>query len=287
MVKPGGTGSPARVISATPAPLPPSRSRIWALPSSKRYTHLVVRRREGAPSVDGREARAGAVRPIAAGVAVLVVFLAALDFGVTGIIGPLGVTGGRGGPRVSPPWGLTAPAGRRRRGTRPDQGAAPTTDHLRRSVALETAIFAGGCFWGVEDAFRHLSGVVGTRVGYTGGRTETPTYREVCGHTTGHAEAVEVVYEPTTVTYEDLVTAFFLDIHDPTQVISQGPDVGDQYRSAIFVRDAAQRATAERVRARLDAEGRFRRPIATEITDAPRFWEAEEYHQRLRWQLSL
>lgn len=161
--------------------------------------------------------------------------------------------------------------------TVPSPGAATEP---QRSVALETAIFAGGCFWGVEDAFRHLSGVVGTRVGYTGGRTETPTYREVCGHTTGHAEAVEVVYEPTTVTYEDLVTAFFLDIHDPTQVNRQGPDVGDQYRSAIFVRDAAQRATAERVRARLDAEGRFRRPIATEITDAPRFWEAEEYHQQ-------
>jgi peptide-methionine (S)-S-oxide reductase len=148
------------------------------------------------------------------------------------------------------------------------------------ATRLQTATFAGGCFWGVEDAFRRLPGVVATRVGYTGGRTERPTYAEVCSHTTGHAEAVEVVYDPDKVSYEDLVTAFFLDIHDPTQLNRQGPDVGDQYRSAIYVRGAEQREAAERIARRLDAESRFHRPIVTEIADAPRFWEAEEYHQQ-------
>jgi peptide-methionine (S)-S-oxide reductase len=154
---------------------------------------------------------------------------------------------------------------------RPDQ-ADPGT--------LETATFAGGCFWGVEDAFRRLPGVVSTRVGYAGGRTEHPTYGDVCSHTTGHAEAVEVAYDPTRVSYEQLLSAFLLDIHDPTQRNRQGPDIGDQYRSAIFVHDAGQREAAERVLQRLGAEGRFRRPIVTEVTDAPRFWEAEEYHQQ-------
>jgi len=148
------------------------------------------------------------------------------------------------------------------------------------AVSLETATFAGGCFWGVEDAFRRLPGVVATRVGYAGGRTERPTYAEVCSHATGHAETVEVVYDPARISYEQLVTAFLVDIHDPTQRNRQGPDVGDQYRSAVFVRDAGQREAAERIRRRLTEEGRFRRPIVTEITDAPRFWEAEDYHQQ-------
>jgi peptide-methionine (S)-S-oxide reductase len=148
------------------------------------------------------------------------------------------------------------------------------------AVAHETAIFAGGCFWGVEDAFRHLPGVVATRVGYTGGHTEHPTYRDVCSHTTGHAEAVEVVYDPARVSYEELVTAFLVDIHDPTQLNRQGPDVGDQYRSALFVRNAGQRAAAERVLGRLAEQSRSRHPIVTEVTDAAAFWEAEEYHQQ-------
>jgi peptide-methionine (S)-S-oxide reductase len=154
------------------------------------------------------------------------------------------------------------------------EAATPPADNL------ETAAFAGGCFWGVEDAFRSLPGVVATRVGYAGGHTDHPTYREVCSHTTGHAESVEVVYDPARVSYEDLVTAFLVDIHDPTQLNRQGPDVGDQYRSAIFVRDLGQRQTAERVLARLAEQSRSRRPIVTEVTDAPRFWEAEEYHQQ-------
>ncbi|MGA8015909.1 MAG: peptide-methionine (S)-S-oxide reductase MsrA [Candidatus Dormiibacterota bacterium] len=145
---------------------------------------------------------------------------------------------------------------------------------------LQTATFAGGCFWGVEDAFRQVPGVVATRVGYTGGRTANPTYRDVCSHTTGHAEAVEVTFDPARVGYEQLLGAFFQDIHDPTQKNRQGPDVGDQYRSAVYVHSQEQRQAAEQLRARLDAEGRFRRPIVTEITDAPRFWEAEDYHQQ-------
>ncbi len=145
---------------------------------------------------------------------------------------------------------------------------------------LQTATFAGGCFWGVEDAFRQIPGVVATRVGYTGGRTANPTYRDVCSHTTGHAEAVEVTFDPARVGYQQLLTAFFQDIHDPTQKNRQGPDVGDQYRSAVYVRSPEQRETAERFRAHLDAEGRFRRTIVTEITDAPQFWEAEDYHQQ-------
>jgi peptide-methionine (S)-S-oxide reductase len=148
------------------------------------------------------------------------------------------------------------------------------------AVAHETAVFAGGCFWGVEDAFRSLPGVVATRVGYTGGRTEHPTYREVCSHTTGHAEAVQVVYDPALISYDDLVTAFLVDIHDPTQLNRQGPDVGDQYRSAIFVRGAAQREAAERVLRRLAEQNHSRLPIVTEVADASHFWEAEEYHQQ-------
>jgi peptide-methionine (S)-S-oxide reductase len=147
------------------------------------------------------------------------------------------------------------------------------------AVAVETATFAGGCFWGVEDAFRSIPGVLRTRVGYAGGHTENPDYEDVCSHTTGHAEAVEVAYDPAIVSYEQLVSAFF-ELHDPTQLNRQGPDVGDQYRSAVYVRDARQRETAERIRAGLDAGGRFRRPIVTEITDTPRFWEAEDYHQQ-------
>src|ERR1035437_3514858 len=132
----------------------------------------------------------------------------------------------------------------------------------------EMAIFAGGGFWGVEDDFRHLPGVIATRVGYAGGRTDRPTYREVCSHTTGHAEAVQVVYDPALISYDDLVTAFLVDINDPTQLNRQGPAVGDQYRSAIFVRGAAQREAAERVLRRLAEQNHSRLPIVTEVADA-------------------
>jgi peptide-methionine (S)-S-oxide reductase len=142
---------------------------------------------------------------------------------------------------------------------------------------MAKATFAAGCFWGVEDTYRHVPGVERTRVGYIGGRTENPTYRDVCSHTTGHAEAVEVTYNPDVVSYEDLLKVFWAS-HDPTQVNRQGPDVGDSYRTAIFTHDAAQETAARELR---NAEqSRHGKPIATEITPAPTFWEAEEYHQQ-------
>jgi peptide-methionine (S)-S-oxide reductase len=139
------------------------------------------------------------------------------------------------------------------------------------------ATFAAGCFWGVEVAFRNIDGVKDAIVGYTGGHTENPSYREVCGDATGHAEAVEVTFDDEQVSYEQLLDVFW-SLHDPTQVNRQGPDVGSQYRSAIFIHDDAQRAVAEASRER--AQARFSRPIATVIEDAGPFWPAEDYHQR-------
>jgi peptide-methionine (S)-S-oxide reductase len=143
----------------------------------------------------------------------------------------------------------------------------------------EKATFAAGCFWGVEAAFREIPGVIATAVGYTGGHTENPTYRQVCAHTTGHAEAVEVTYDPTQVSYDDLLNVFW-ENHDPTQLNRQGPDVGDNYRSAIFYHDAEQEAAARASKERLEQSGRYRRPIVTEIVPAPTFWMAEDYHQQ-------
>ncbi len=144
---------------------------------------------------------------------------------------------------------------------------------------MEKAIFAAGCFWGVEDTFLNVAGVTATRVGYTGGHTSNPTYREVCGGDTGHAEAVEVVFDPALVSFEQLL-AIFWQSHDPTQLNRQGPDFGSQYRSAIFYLSDQQRQAAEASRDGLERSGRLRRPIVTEITAAGTFWEAEEYHQK-------
>ncbi len=141
------------------------------------------------------------------------------------------------------------------------------------------ATFGAGCFWGVEMSFRRLDGVTDTAVGYAGGHTENPTYRDVCSHGTGHAEVVEVDYDPAQISYESLLEAFF-EIHDPTQVNRQGPDVGDQYRSVIFFHTPEQQAAAVRFKDELDGAERFARPIATSIEPAPTFWRAEEYHQR-------
>ena len=139
------------------------------------------------------------------------------------------------------------------------------------------ATFGAGCFWGVEAAFRRLDGVEQTRVGYAGGSVENPTYEQVCSHETGHAEVVEVTYDESTVPYEQLLAVFWAE-HDPTQLNRQGPDVGSQYRSAIFVHDAEQRAAAEASRERV--QERLSKPVVTQIEDAPPFWEAEDYHQR-------
>jgi peptide-methionine (S)-S-oxide reductase len=141
----------------------------------------------------------------------------------------------------------------------------------------ETATFAAGCFWGVEVDFRNTPGVTDVRVGYAGGHAESPTYQEVCSGTTGHAEAVEVTFDPSEVSYADLLETFW-DLHDPTQMNRQGPDVGTQYRSAIFTHSPAQAEAAAESKAR--AQLRFARPIATEIVDAPTFWPAEDYHQQ-------
>ena len=143
----------------------------------------------------------------------------------------------------------------------------------------EKATFAAGCFWGVEAAFRQIEGVMSTRVGYSGGQTDNPTYEDVCSHTTGHAEVVEVTYDPEQVSYEELLDVFWRK-HDPTQLNRQGWDVGDQYRSVIFVHDEEQRAAAERSKAELDASGRYRKPIVTAIEPAQTFYVAEDYHQQ-------
>ena len=147
------------------------------------------------------------------------------------------------------------------------------------AMTRDTATFAAGCFWGAEAAFRQIKGVTNATVGYTGGHTTHPTYEQVCSHTTGHAEAVEVEYDPRQVTYEQLLDAFW-QIHDPTTKNRQGPDVGDQYRSAVFYHTPAQQQAAETVKASLERSGRFKRPIVTEITPATTFYRAEEYHQR-------
>ena len=149
----------------------------------------------------------------------------------------------------------------------------------KEPVMTEKAIVAAGCFWGVQAAFDRVKGVAATTVGYTGGRTKNPTYEQVCTHTTGHAEAVLVEYDPKQVSYEQVLDAFWA-MHDPTTKNRQGPDVGSQYRSAIFYRTPEQHTAAEAVKARLDRGGRFGRPIVTEVTSASTFYPAEEYHQK-------
>ena len=144
---------------------------------------------------------------------------------------------------------------------------------------MAKATFGAGCFWGVEMSFRRLEGVTDAAVGYAGGHTEDPTYHDVCGHGTGHAEVVEIEYDPALITYEALLDAFF-EMHDPTQIDRQGPDIGDQYRSVVFFHNPDQRALAEKAKAELNASGSYARPIATLIEPAPTFWRAEAYHQR-------
>ncbi|MEO7986624.1 MAG: peptide-methionine (S)-S-oxide reductase MsrA [Gemmatimonadales bacterium] len=146
-------------------------------------------------------------------------------------------------------------------------------------ATFNKATFAAGCFWGVETLFRQVEGVTDVVVGYTGGQTTDPTYKDVCSGRTGHAEAVEVTFDPARVSYDRLLDAFWGG-HDPTTLNRQGPDRGVQYRSGVFYRDEAQRAEAEASRARWNQSGRFRGPIVTEITPATEFYRAEEYHQR-------
>lgn len=143
----------------------------------------------------------------------------------------------------------------------------------------EKATFAAGCFWQVEDAFSKVKGVVSTMVGYTGGKTENPSYENVCTDATGHAEAVHVEFNPSKVSYEELLDVFW-SIHDPTQLNRQGPDIGTQYRSAIFYHNEKQRKAAIASKEKLEKSGKFNNPIATQIAPVSEFYKAEEYHQK-------
>ena len=144
---------------------------------------------------------------------------------------------------------------------------------------MEKATFGAGCFWHVEEAFRHLKGVNSTTVGYTGGTLKNPTYEEVCTDKTGHAEVVEIIYDPAKISYEELLNVFW-DIHDPTTKNRQGPDVGTQYRSVIFYHTLEQRTVAETSKKNLDQSKKYKKKIMTEITKATTFYPAEEYHQQ-------
>jgi peptide-methionine (S)-S-oxide reductase len=150
---------------------------------------------------------------------------------------------------------------------------------VRKASSSALATFAAGCFWGVEETFRRAPGVLSTRVGYTGGTTKDPSYKEVCTDTTGHAEAVEVTYDPKKISYEQLLKMFW-DNHNPTTRNAQGPDIGSQYRSAIFTHTPEQKKAAEDSRSALDKAKKFFRPIVTEILPASTFYPAEEYHQQ-------
>ena len=141
------------------------------------------------------------------------------------------------------------------------------------------ATFAAGCFWHVEDLFRKTKGVKSTQVGYTGGRLTNPTYEEVCTDKTGHVEAVQVEYDPDEVSYNDLLKIFW-ENHDPTTLNRQGPDVGSQYRSAVFYHDESQKQEAEKSKEELEKSGYYQKPIVTEVAPAPEFYKAEEYHQK-------
>jgi peptide-methionine (S)-S-oxide reductase len=144
---------------------------------------------------------------------------------------------------------------------------------------METATFGAGCFWGVEARFQQVPGVIETAVGYEGGELDNPTYKDVCTDRTGHAEVVEVKFDPAQVSYQRLLDLFF-ELHDPTQLNRQGPDWGAQYRSVIFFHSPEQEATAKATIARLTEQKTFRKPVVTQVVPAQSFWRAEEYHQK-------
>ena len=146
-------------------------------------------------------------------------------------------------------------------------------------MSKEKATFGAGCFWGVEEAFRTLPGVISTAVGYAGGTKDHPTYEDVCSDRTGHAEVVEVEFDPEVISYDKLLDVFWSN-HNPTTMNRQGPDVGTQYRSVVFYHSPEQKAQAEAAKIALDRSGKFSRPIVTQIEPAPPFWRAEEYHQK-------
>jgi peptide-methionine (S)-S-oxide reductase len=157
--------------------------------------------------------------------------------------------------------------------------AAPGPNFRKESTKMEQATFGAGCFWGVEAAFRQIQGVTSTAVGYSGGSVDNPTYQDVCTDGTGHAEVVQVEFDPTRVSYEQLLDVFWTN-HDPTTPNRQGPDVGSQYRSVIFYHTPEQKAAALASKEKLERTGRFKRPIVTEVVPAATFWRAEDYHQQ-------
>jgi len=173
---------------------------------------------------------------------------------------------------ATPAPGSPTPAPDLAPAARPAPGGAP-------AAVSDTAVFAGGCFWGVEAVFEHVKGVVSATSGYAGGRVSSPSYAEVSEGTTGHAESVEVVYDPAQVSYEQLLEVFFTVAHDPTQRNRQGPDVGPQYRSVVFYRNEAQRRAAEQYIAELSRTHAYARPIVTERVPLRAFYPAEAYHQ--------
>ena len=144
---------------------------------------------------------------------------------------------------------------------------------------VELATFAGGCFWGVQEFFDEIAGVVKTTVGYTGGHTKNPTYKEVCSDETGHAEAIQIEFDPKIISFEALLNLFW-EVHDPTTLNRQGPDYGTQYRSAIFYHSKAQNELALKSKAALERSGKYSRPIVTEVVEASEFYPAEDYHQK-------
>jgi methionine-S-sulfoxide reductase len=150
---------------------------------------------------------------------------------------------------------------------------------METGVKRETATLAGGCFWGMEEILRQIPGVISTRVGYIGGTKCEPNYREVCTGATGHAEAIEIVFDPAQLTFEQLL-GYFFRMHDPTTLNRQHNDIGTQYRSAIFYHSEEQKRVAEKVKTEVNASGKWKRPIVTEITPATEFWPAEDYHQQ-------
>jgi methionine-S-sulfoxide reductase len=159
------------------------------------------------------------------------------------------------------------------------QRMTKTETNVQSETPVEVAVLAGGCFWGVEEILRDVPGVLATDVGYTGGWLENPTYHDTHDSKSGHAEAIRITFDPSRLSYEDLLENWFFKLHDPTTLNRQGNDVGTQYRSAIFPQNAEQKATAERVKARVDASGKWRRPITTSIEPASTLYSAEEYHQ--------
>gem|GEM_PF-233853 len=176
-------------------------------------------------------------------------------------------------PTMQPAAGMASPTGT------PSPASPTPADRMTKESKVSIAMFGAGCFWGVEETFRTMPGVVKTAVGYAGGSKDNPTYKDVCNDTTGHAEVVQITYDPSKITYGQLLDTFW-KCHDPTQINRQGPDYGEQYRTVIFYTSPEQQKEAQDSKMALAASGKWKRPIATAVQPAPTFWPAEEYHQQ-------